>query len=342
MDNTNRVTEEMTLKDITGKFINSYAERDKNVDFPNWLADQMLNEIPFLRPSASKQFSDEIIEGVAEYDRALGELNKAIETGQSKEGWLADRLTDTYVDMQMDDAGSRLLLIESDLNISNSRLMGDSVDVLGVEVVDWNEYSLKNKAIDVGKQAVMSGLNAAMATVKKNMESGEASDISEGVGQALQDGIKASKGEVKAVVAGAIKTAAEKGLTDILTSDTPTETICGIAGVAVESAQALFDVANGKSTIVEALDKMGRASVTAVCRMGANVIKGTLAGIPVVGPVVVNLAGGLLEHMKSPKFNENVYTVVRDAAKATWEGIKAVGRCFLNRLMNTNTVKESE
>ena len=48
------------------------------------------------------------------------------------------------------------------------------------------------------------------------------------------------------------------------------------------------------------------------------------------GPLVVKLLGGLFEHMESPQFFNNVYTVVRDmyttvrdATVATREGAKS-------------------
>jgi hypothetical protein len=125
----------------------------------------------------------------------------------------------------------------------------------------------------------------------------------------------------------------------MLPADTPVETICDMAGAAVESAGALFDAAAGKSTMTEALDKAGRASTAAICRLGAEALKGGLAAIPLVGPLVVRFAEGLLDHMKSPKFSENVYAAVRDAAVATWEGIKQTGRSIWNKLKNS--VKQS-
>jgi hypothetical protein len=241
-------------------------------------------------------------------------------------------MAEAYSDMPMDDAGRGLQRIEGDLYISNARIMGDDEAIPEDDIIEWNEYSLRNKALEVGKQAVMSGIGTAALVIRDKIEMGDASEVSDIVAEALHDGIKAAKSEVKAVVAGAIKTAVENKVTDILPEDTSTETICDIAGTAVESAEALYDVATGKSTVVEALDKMGRASVAAVCRMGAKKVKGLIGTIPVIGPVVVTLAGGLLDHMKSSKFADNVYTVVRDAVVATWDGIKQKGKSLLSGL----------
>jgi hypothetical protein len=189
----------------------------------------------------------------------------------------------------------------------------------------------------------MSGLGTAANIIRQNIETDEETDddIGEAIGEALQEGIETAKGEVKAVVAGALKTAVENKVTDILPVDTPVEAITDIACVAVESASALADAAAGRSTITEALDKTGRASVAAACRIGANALKLALkvklSCIPVVGPLVVILAGGLVNKMKSSKFTEKAYTAVKDTAVAAWEGIKETGRTigrFWNKVKN--------
>ena len=330
---------EKNLNEIFESFINSYSERDKSVGFSNWLANRLQQEIPEMSDDLSENLSKEIIEAVAAYDQTLEELNKAVESGQSKEEWLAGSMAEDYADMSFDDMGSKLQRIDYDLNTSNTALMREIETVpdgaemaVDTEIVDWNEYSVKKKVYDIGQQAVMLGIGAAAATIKRNVESSENTDVGDVIGQALHDGIETAKGEVKAVVAGVIKTAAEKKMADILPVDTSTDTICDLACVAVENADALLSVATGKNTMLEALDKMGRASVAAASRLGSNVLKGTLASIPVVGPVVVQFAGGLLDHIKSPKFTENVYPVVRDVARATWDGIKQTGRSIWNKL----------
>ena len=101
------------------------------------------------------------------------------------------------------------------------------------------------------------------------------------------------------------------------------ETICDMAGVAVEGTEALADVASGKSTMIEAMDRTGRAAVAAGCRYCSGALKGFIITSVPFGPLVVKLLGGLFEHMESPRFFNNVYTTVRDLAVATWEGAKS-------------------
>jgi hypothetical protein len=336
-------------------FVGSYAERDKTVDFSNWLAGRLQQEMPDMPAGAGQRLSEDIIEAVAKYDQTLDDLNRAVGSGQAKEEWLAGRLLESGAGMADAEAGGRLRQISGGLGAANAESMealgyggaGMAIDVEAFEAaetaeaaeageeIEWNEYSLKSETLNIGRQAAMSGLGAAAAVVKASIESGEMADAGEVAAQALRAGVETATGEVKAVVAGAIKTAAENGLTDLLPAGTPTESICDMAGAAVESASALFDAATGKTTVTEALDRAGRASVASVCRVGAEALKGSIECIPYFGPAIAQFAGGLLDHMKSPKFAENVYTVVREAAIATWEGIKQTGRSILSKLKNT-------
>jgi hypothetical protein len=334
--------EEKELKNMISGFLEAYAERDQSVDFPGWLSDRLQEEMPNMSAEASGRLAAEIIESIAEYDRTLGELNDAIEAGQSKESWLADRLTETCADMPDNEAGTGLRCIYNDLNASNGKLMqeledefdGNVIDVEATEIVEWNEYNLMDEALNVGKQAATTGLAVLADGVKASLESGEAADMGEIIGQALQESMDVAKDEVKAVVAGAVRVAANKGLTEMLPADTPTEVIGDVAGAAVESAGAMLDLAMGKTTMVEAMEQVGRANVAAACRLGARLLRGVVFRIPYVGPLIAVAANGLFKHFESPKFADNIYPAVRNAAKTAWEGIKQTGKALFNKAKN--------
>jgi hypothetical protein len=231
--------------------------------------------------------------------------------------------------MPANEAGAKFRQIYNDLNASNTELMcmmdgaeSEIGDVEARDVAEWNEYSLKDEALNIGKQAALAGLGAMANGIKGSLESGEAAVMGDVISDALKEGLDVAKHEVKAVVAGAVKVAANKGLMKILPEDTPMEIVGSMAGAAVESADAMLDVAMGKSTMVEAMDVASRAGVAVGCRCGAVALKGAVANIPYVGPVVAWLFGGLFEHMESPQFTEDVHRTVSNAAKATWKGIK--------------------
>ena len=322
------------LKNVLDSFLGSYMERDKDVEFSDWLKNKLQEEIPDLSAEAGGKLAGEIIQGIADYDKTLDELNRAADLGQSKEEWFAERIGEACTDMPLNDAGSKIQKMENDLTVSNIRLMqkadimqADGINTVEPDSVEWNEYSIKDEVYKLAKQFGLSGMAVAANVVKDKVEGNENVDISEVVKDTLQGGLKKDPQEVKAAVAGAVRAAAMKGLEGVLPEDTPIETVCDMAGVAVESAEALFDAASGESTVTEALDKIGRAGVAVGCRYAAGELRGYLLTLPLFGPVLVDLLGGLLDHMESPKFSENVYHVVHDAAIATWEGIKeSVGR----------------
>lgn len=336
-----KITEETTLKEILGSFMDSYTECGGSMDFSEWLGSKLRQEMPELSKEASEKLAGEIMEAVAAYDRTLNELNTAIEAGQSKEAWFAERLAENYADIPVADAGEKLLQIEETVGASNQQLMqeicemqteAEIIEAGDESPVEWNEYSLKNKAYEIGNQFVLTGMAVAANVVKERMQSDDEDTVDIGgvIKETLQDGLVKDPGEVKAVVAGAVKVATEKGLKNIVPEDTTVDVIGNVAGAAVEGAEALFDAANGKSTMREAVDKIGMAAVAAGGRLASEAIKGELAKVPYVGGILVDLAGGLLDHLHSPKFVSNVYNTIRDMAVDTWEGVKQsrVGRVF--------------
>lgn len=95
-----------------------------------------------------------------------------------------------------------------------------------------------------------------------------------------------------------------------------------MAGAAVESAEALFDMANGKCTMTETVERIGRAGIVAGCQCAGRFLKGSLSKIPIAGPIIVDLAGGLLDHVSGSRFAQNMYNTIRDMAVDTWNGMK--------------------
>lgn len=333
------LAEKTTLKDILDSFMGSYTERDGNMEFSDWLENKLCQEIPDLSKEAGEKLAGEIMEAVAAYDRTLSELNTAIEAGQSKETWFADRLAENFADMSATDAAEKLLKIEEDVAVSNQKLMqeiyevkseAEIKEVIDGEPIEWNEDSIKKKAKEIGNQVVMTGMAVVANVVKERMQSEDTIDIGNVLKETLQDGLIKDSREVKAVVAGAVKVAAEKGLENIVPKDATADVIGNVAGAAVESAEALCDVATGESTVRESVERSVKAVVAAGGRMASEALEGYLAAVPYVGPVLVNLAGGLLDHLHSPKFVDSAYNMICDAAVATWEGVKQsqVGRVF--------------
>ena len=323
--------DKVSLKSILSNMLDSYLQKDKELEFAEWLADKLCQEMPDMSKEASEKLVEEILKAVKDYEAVLNELNVAIEEGETKEEWLGRQLEEIYMDMPCDVVGERLQEMETMYANTNAQLIGSKGNeewIDNAEVIEWNRYSIKDKAYKIGKQSALIGI-AAVQNAMAEMDS-ESGYNEKNLGEILRENLKS---EVKAVVAGAAKVAIEKKLNDKF-SDMPTETICDMTGVAVESADALYGAANGDITMTEALDKIGRAGIVAGCRAGKLVLQNVMMKVPVVGPLLVDLFGGLLGHMESNEFCGNVYTVVRQTAVATWEGMKKSVSKKVNVLKN--------
>lgn len=326
------------MREVLKGFMGSYAERDKSVAFSHWLQTRLLEEMPDMPKEAGEKLAAEIIEAVAQYDKTLDDLNKAVDGGQPKEEWFAERMSEACAEMPMDEADEKLQDMENNCTASNARLMSeiDESQVYEESVEEphkstWNKFNLKDTLYRVGKKLGLGGLAIAANAVKNKMQNQKSTGIKETIKEAFKEGLTTDPEQVKAAVAGAVKVAAVKGFEKVLPKNTPTESICDMAGVAVESAKSLFDAASGASTITKAMDKIGKASVAAGCRFGKKMLQGSLQSLP-FGALIVDLLGGLLEHLSSVQFAENMYVVIRDAAIATWNGLK---KTVVGRIANT-------
>lgn len=339
------VDDERTLKSMVGGFLESYAQRDRETDFSVWLENRLRQEMPELPEGSERKLVQDIVAAVADYDKTLAELNEAIDAGISKEEWFAEQMAESCAGMEYDDAGEKLLQIDHGLTASDIQLMQkmDGTKQYGMEEADtdsteWNQYSIKHELHEIGKKACFAGLAVSVNAVRCREEADREISIEDAVREALREDMVTAPHEVKTVVAGAVKVAAEKRLEAALPFDTSIEDISDMAGAAVKGAEALFDAASGEIGMTEAVDRIGRATVVSACRIGKRNLQGCLARVPLVGPLLVDVFGGLLEHMESPIFYENVYTVVHDAAVATWEGIKDFGRRTIQKVANIKTL----
>lgn len=327
-----------SLENILNDVLSSYAaQKGTEADFSLWLANTLQEKLSEMSAEEASKLAGEIMQGVAGYNETLDDVNRAAEAGCPKEEWLAERLAESYADLPPDEAGERLLQLEDGLNAANAQLIHEIDKTKPVEVppavsdpAGWNEFSLKSRARKIAKGVGLTSLGVMAKAAKYRMESQEPIAMQAAIQKALQEGTPTDISEVKAAVAGAVKVAAMNSLIDGLSEDTPMETICDMAGVAVEGTEALVDVASGKSTMIEAMDRTGRAAVAAGCRYCSGALKGYIMTSVPFGPLVVKLLGGLFEHMESPQFFNNVYTVVRDmyttvrdATVATREGAKS-------------------
>lgn len=198
-----------------------------------------------------------------------------------------------------------------------------------VPKTDYNSYSTRELALQFGKEAGNAGIQAAFLGAGINIIGqalqGEPVDADEVVKTAIVTG---SDTCVKTAAGGALKVASEKGILEILPPGTPAGIIAKIACVGVEDAKILWKVVKGELTMTEALEQMGRTSVSMYAGLstgavGAGIGAAALSVIPIVGPIAGGLIGGIVGYTAGSKFGECVFEGAKAVVK---KGVELVGK----------------
>lgn len=180
----------------------------------------------------------------------------------------------------------------------------------------WNSFTLRQVASNIGKNACITGAQAAAITVGadviKSMVEGETIEADEVVYNAMTT---AADVGVKAAATGATVVAIENGIIKVLPKGTPVGTVANVVCVGIENVKIAAKVANGELTVEEGMDAMGRTtSSMALGLAGAAKGAAICSVIPVIGPVVGGVVGGTIGYMAGSKFGEKAY-----------EGAKKIG-----------------
>lgn len=209
------------------------------------------------------------------------------------------------------------------------RLQAEAQETGKVPRTDWNIYNSRELAMNLGKQAGVAGVQAALVTTGIDLAAkvarGEQIEGGEVVETALKTGADTG---VKAAAGGALTVASQKGILSILPPSTPPGTIAKIACVGIENIKIMWKVVKGELTINEALERMGRTSTAMVAGMtcagiGTGIGMAALSFIPVVGPIAGGLIGGIVGYAAGSKVGEKVFDGAKKIAR---KGKEIVGR----------------
>lgn len=141
---------------------------------------------------------------------------------------------------------------------------------------------------------------------------------------------------IKVAASGALATCVNKGLVKALPANTPGIVVSGLASAGIENIKVLSQVASGKMTMPEALNRMGDMNLAMAYefvwgKYAKKVSALALNYIPVVGPIVSTLvtAGTLPlvgEKVRSLVFQglKKVVPVVKTVARKAYNTVKSV------------------
>lgn len=150
---------------------------------------------------------------------------------------------------------------------------------------------------------------------------------------------------IKTAVAGALATAAHKGLVKAIPKNVPPVVVSGIASVGVENLKVLAEVAEGNMTLDEGLEHMGNMNIAMAFEFVWNkfavpVASKFLVMVPVVGPYICNnpIAKIILNMVKEP-----IKKLVTEGVKKLVPVVKSVAKTIYSRMKTTiaNMVKNS-
>ena len=141
---------------------------------------------------------------------------------------------------------------------------------------------------------------------------------------------------IKVAASGALVTCVNKGLVKALPANTPGIVVSGLASAGIENIKVLSQVASGKMTMPEALNRMGDMNLAMAYefvwgKYAKKVAALALNYIPVVGPIVSTLvSAGTLplvgEKVRSLVFQglKKVVPVVKTVARKAYNAVKSV------------------
>lgn len=195
--------------------------------------------------------------------------------------------------------------------------------------LDWNEYKLQDVALGIGKQAGRTALLGA--AIGMGMSIARQAVSNEGmvrVDETVLDGLKTGSAfGLKAILAGALKVAAEKGCITIIPKGTPAAVITDIVHVGVENIKIISKVAKGELTFEEGANEMEKVTVSTIAGI-ATAAKGAYVGAQVgafagpIGAAIGGFVGSVAGYIIGSGVTEKVISTVQRFRQRIFKAVR--------------------
>ena len=344
---------------IFGRFYKSYATKHQELGIQEWLFARLKEELPNREDSYIERVSNDIVDGVRNFDDDLKSLDASSERGLSKEQWLANSLEQFSSGLDRNEYGNYLADLDKNLALNNAMAMKAITAKAGENPViltknqeqdleinkqddkDWNSYSTKALALNLGKQATLSGVTGLCMGIESYIDSqilnNDDVEVRDFVSNSIESGIDFG---LKVATTGAIEVAVENGIFPFL-KKTPVGILSCIGSGIVENCKTAWKFIKGEINGHEALDRVGRVATVQVktafgiclkretCEKIGETIGGAIFGPQ--GKVVGKIAGNVISAVANT-----------DVGKAIGEGIKKIAKPAVEYAKNCwNTVKKT-
>lgn len=114
--------EAIKFKELFGRYLKEYKEKDASESDQEWLEKLFQKEIPEMDSKEAKEEASQIISGIHAFDESKKSVDQAASEGVSKERWLADKLEESCTGMAVHEYGQTLQSIDNFLYEKNMEL----------------------------------------------------------------------------------------------------------------------------------------------------------------------------------------------------------------------------
>lgn len=348
-----------TLKDLS----DSYAEKDESLSNEQWLSEQYQTAFPSLSADEASVLSRSTIHGVEHFNTTLNDAIHATASGKSKEQWFAEKMSGQIQGMDIQKAGQILHSLDSALLAGNQQMIegspivvdNDEITVIPAEIMDdseeiessdnsWNPFTVKTVLSHIGQGAALVGLQTMNHASNMAFSADTVKDLAFGSTSLKAMIENGETDQVKTPLTAAIKIGLDNNKLPFLPKAVPVESIASMASNGVEYISTLSQFSSGKLTLTQAMNHIGLSNLVNLfnifsARGIAGISKMLVAQIPIVGPVLSNIVGGIVEITLGQKFQEKVHTAVqkveqtvRKAVRNTWEAVTSVVQKIKNKV----------
>ena len=340
-----------TLKDLA----TSYQEKDPDTSDRAWLTGQYQQFLPQLSEKEADSLSAATLNGIHRFDSVLKEVSDWTASGKSKEQWFAEKMGTTLEDMEISEAGDCVQALDSALFYGNYHMAENNPVVADEEKLTvqmpeppeleedskeshWNPFMVKELLTHLGQGAALTGIQTFnQSQVLDFAAESVVSDLDDASN--LRDLIESGNTEqIKALLTAALKIGSTTHKLPFLSSAASVDTLAGIASHGVEYASTLSRFSAGKITLIQAMEHVGLSGVSLLYNLCSvegirNISTALLSQIPIVGPVLGTVVGGLISvtlgkniHEKVRSAVKKVENTVRSAVNTAWTKVKSFGQ----------------
>lgn len=217
-----------------------------------------------------------------------------------------------------------------------------------IEELDWRQADALTVGKRIGQTAVIAagmgvcfqGGRILARRIWNNLTGKDNASVADDVQEFVEDSLSTVGSTLLTVsTSGALMVAAKRGLLGGVMKNTPAGRIAMLGTVIAGNMKTLYELARGRISKEEALDKVADTSITTLAglaggsggaSLGASI--GTVFGP--IGTLVGGLAGGIVGGMLGSTIGSQVYQASKTLAESAWSTVKsttsAIGRGIAN------------